>query len=93
MVNELVTHMTRATAPTPSVETILHGCLPFRFVDHTHADAVLAITNTPGGEARIRALYGDAVIVIPYLMPGFDLAQAVAREFSARRRRARSAWC
>ena len=81
MVNELVTHMTRATAPTPSVETILHGCLPFRFVDHTHADAMLAITNTPGGEARIRALYGDAVIVIPYLMPGFDLAQAVAREF------------
>jgi rhamnose utilization protein RhaD (predicted bifunctional aldolase and dehydrogenase)/NAD(P)-dependent dehydrogenase (short-subunit alcohol dehydrogenase family) len=81
MVNELVTHMTRASAPTPSVETILHGCLPFRFVDHTHADAVLAITNTPGGEARVRALYGDDVIVIPYLMPGFDLAQAVAREF------------
>jgi rhamnose utilization protein RhaD (predicted bifunctional aldolase and dehydrogenase)/NAD(P)-dependent dehydrogenase (short-subunit alcohol dehydrogenase family) len=81
MVNELVTHMTRASAPTPSVETILHGCLPFRFVDHTHADAVLAITNTPGGEARVRALYGDDAIVIPYLMPGFDLAQAVAREF------------
>ncbi len=82
MVNELVTHMLRATAPTPSVETILHGCVPFKYVDHTHADAVLAITNTPGGEARIRALYGDAVIVIPYLMPGFDLAQAVAREFA-----------
>ena len=84
MVNELVTHMTRATAPAPSVETILHGCMPFRFVDHTHADAVLSITNTPGGEARIRELYGDAVIVIPYLMPGFDLAQAVAREFKRR---------
>lgn len=82
MVNELVTHMLRATAPTPSVETILHGCVPFKYVDHTHADAVLAITNTPGGEARIRALYGDAVIVIPYLMPGFDLAKAVAREFA-----------
>jgi rhamnose utilization protein RhaD (predicted bifunctional aldolase and dehydrogenase)/NAD(P)-dependent dehydrogenase (short-subunit alcohol dehydrogenase family) len=81
MVNELVTHLTRATAPTPSVETILHGCLPFRFVDHTHADAVLAITNTPGGEARIRELYGDTVVVIPYFMPGFDLAQAVVREF------------
>ena len=84
MVSELVTHMTRATAPAPSVETILHGCMPFRFVDHTHADAVLAITNTPGGEARIRELYGDAVIVIPYLMPGFDLAQAVAREYKRR---------
>jgi rhamnose utilization protein RhaD (predicted bifunctional aldolase and dehydrogenase)/NAD(P)-dependent dehydrogenase (short-subunit alcohol dehydrogenase family) len=82
MVNELVTHMLRAGAPTPSIETILHGCMPFKFVDHTHADAVLAITNTPGGEARVRELYGGAVIVIPYLMPGFDLAQAVAREFA-----------
>ena len=82
MVNELVTHMLRASAPVPSIETILHGCMPFRFVDHTHADAVLAITNTPGGEKRIRELYGNAVIVIPYLMPGFDLAQAVAREFA-----------
>jgi len=82
MVNELVTHMLRASAPAPSVETILHGCMPARFVDHTHADAVLAITNTPGGEARIREIYGAAVIVIPYLMPGFDLARAVAREFT-----------
>ena len=81
MVNELVTHMVRASAPTPSIETILHGCIPHRFVDHTHADAVLAVTNTPGGEARIRAIYGDSVIVIPYLVPGFDLAQAVAREY------------
>jgi rhamnose utilization protein RhaD (predicted bifunctional aldolase and dehydrogenase)/NAD(P)-dependent dehydrogenase (short-subunit alcohol dehydrogenase family) len=81
MVNELVTHMLRASAPVPSIETILHGCMPFRYVDHTHADAVLAITNTPGGERRIRELYGETVIVIPYFMPGFDLAQAVAREF------------
>lgn len=82
MVNELTTQLTRASAPTPSVETILHACLPFRFVDHTHADAVLAITDTPDGEQRIRRLYGDAVVVIPYFMPGFDLAQAVAREFA-----------
>jgi len=81
MVNELLTHMLRADAPAPSVETILHGCMPHKYVDHTHADAVLAITNTPGGEARIRAVYGDEIIVIPYLMPGFDLAQVVAREF------------
>jgi len=82
MVNELVTHMLRATAPVPSVETILHACMPHKYVDHTHADAVLAITNTPDGDARIRAVYGDSVVVIPYLMPGFDLAQAVAREFA-----------
>ena len=81
MVNELVTHMLRAASPAPSIETILHGCIPFKFVDHTHADAVLAITNTPGGEARIRSIYGESVVVVPYLMPGFDLARAVAREF------------
>jgi rhamnose utilization protein RhaD (predicted bifunctional aldolase and dehydrogenase)/NAD(P)-dependent dehydrogenase (short-subunit alcohol dehydrogenase family) len=82
MVNELVTHMVRAAAPAPSIETILHGCMPYKFVDHTHADALLAITNTPNGEKRVRELYGDSVVVIPYLMPGFDLARAVAREFA-----------
>ena len=83
MVNELVTHMTRASAPAPSVETILHAILPHKYVDHTHADAVLSITNTAGGEARIREIYGDRVVVIPYVMPGFDLAQSCALRFPA----------
>jgi rhamnose utilization protein RhaD (predicted bifunctional aldolase and dehydrogenase)/NAD(P)-dependent dehydrogenase (short-subunit alcohol dehydrogenase family) len=81
MVNELVTQVTRAGAPAPSVETILHAVLPHKFVDHTHADAVLAITNTAGGEARIREIYGDDVVIVPYVMPGFDLAKACARKF------------
>jgi rhamnose utilization protein RhaD (predicted bifunctional aldolase and dehydrogenase)/NAD(P)-dependent dehydrogenase (short-subunit alcohol dehydrogenase family) len=83
MVNELRTHMTRATAPTPSVEAILHAILPHRFVDHTHADAVVTVTNAPGGEERVRAIYGDAVVVIPYVMPGFDLARLCAERFPA----------
>jgi len=83
MVNELATHLTRASAPAPSVEAILHANLPYKWVDHTHADAVLTITNTADGEARIRALYGDAVVVIPYVMPGFDLARLVAERFPA----------
>jgi rhamnose utilization protein RhaD (predicted bifunctional aldolase and dehydrogenase)/NAD(P)-dependent dehydrogenase (short-subunit alcohol dehydrogenase family) len=81
MVNELVTHMTRVSAPAPSVETILHAILPYKYVDHTHADAVLSITNTPDGEARIRELYGNQVVVIPYIMPGFDLARLCAQLF------------
>ncbi len=81
MVNELATHMTRAGAPAPSIETILHGLLPFRYVDHTHADAVLSITNAPGGEKRVREVYGDRVVIVPYVMPGFDLAAVCAREF------------
>ena len=80
MVNELATHMLDARAPAPSVETILHASLPYKFVDHTHADAVLAVTNTADGERRIREIYGDAVVVIPYVMPGFDLARHCARE-------------
>lgn len=81
MVNQLVTHMTQASAPTPSVETILHALLPYKYVDHTHADAVLSITNTADGEARIRELYGNLVVVIPYVMPGFDLARLCALRF------------
>jgi len=81
MVNELATHMLRASAPAPSIETILHACLPHKFVDHTHADALLAVTNAPEGERRIREIYGDTVVIIPYVMPGFDLARLCAREY------------
>ena len=82
MVNEMVTHMTRASAPVPSVEAILHAILPFKYVDHTHADALLTVSNSVDGENRIRAIYGDLVVVIPYVMPGFDLARVCAEEFS-----------
>ncbi|HSS45974.1 MAG TPA: class II aldolase/adducin family protein, partial [Burkholderiales bacterium] len=78
MVNELKTHMTRASAPAPSIETILHAILPHKYVDHTHADAVITVTNTDNGEARIREIYGDSEVVVPYVMPGFDLARVCA---------------
>ena len=83
MVNQLVSHMLKAAAPAPSIETILHGLMPQKFVDHTHADAVLAVTNTRDGERRIREIYGKRCVVIPYLIPGFDLAQFCAKEFRA----------
>lgn len=69
--------MTDPGAPTPSVEAILHAIIPFAYVDHTHADAVVAVSNTTGGEARIREIYGDRVLVVPYVMPGFALARKV----------------
>jgi rhamnose utilization protein RhaD (predicted bifunctional aldolase and dehydrogenase)/NAD(P)-dependent dehydrogenase (short-subunit alcohol dehydrogenase family) len=83
MVNQLVTHQTRAAAPVPSVEAILHAILPYQYVDHTHANAIIVITNTAEGEARIREIYGDTVVVIPYVMPGFDLARLCAERFAA----------
>jgi rhamnose utilization protein RhaD (predicted bifunctional aldolase and dehydrogenase)/NAD(P)-dependent dehydrogenase (short-subunit alcohol dehydrogenase family) len=81
MVQELRAAMTDPSAPTPSVETILHALLPYRFVDHTHADALLAITNTADGEKRVREIYGDSAVVLPYVMPGFDLARVAAQRF------------
>ncbi len=81
MLNELNTRLLRAGAPSPSVETLLHAILPHPYVDHTHADAVLSISNTPDGEKRIRGIFGDRVVVIPYVMAGFDLAALCAREF------------
>ena len=79
MVREQRVAMLDPTAPNPSVEAILHAGIPFRYVDHTHADAVVTLTNTPDGEARIRALYGERVLYIPYVMPGFVLAREVFR--------------
>ncbi|MDQ3081418.1 MAG: class II aldolase/adducin family protein, partial [Gemmatimonadota bacterium] len=83
MVNELVTHTTRSSAPVPSVEAILHALLPYRFVDHTHADAIVSITNTANGAERIAEIYGDTVVIIPYVMPGFALARSCAELFPA----------
>ena len=82
MVNELKTQLTNSSAPAPSVETILHAILPFKYVDHTHADAVVTISNTANGEDRIREIYGERVVIVPYVMPGFDLAKDVGRLFS-----------
>ncbi len=69
--------MTNPSAPNPSVEAILHAIIPFKYVDHTHTDAVVIITNTQGGEDKIKELYGNKVLIIPYIMPGFVLAKLI----------------
>lgn len=79
MVNELITHQTRSSAPIPSVEAILHAIIPYVYVDHTHADAVVAISNSVNGEAILRELYKETVIYVPYIMPGFDLSRLCAQ--------------
>lgn len=77
MMRELRLALLDPGAPTPSVEAILHALIPLRYVDHTHADAVVAISNTANGEQILRELYGDEVLVLPYVMPGFILAKQV----------------
>lgn len=69
--------------PAPSVEAILHAVLPHRFVDHTHADAVVTLTNTPAGEALVKEVFGHRVAVVPYVMPGFQLARLCAQQVAA----------
>ncbi len=69
--------MTNPNAPNPSVETILHAIIPYTFVDHTHADAVVTITNSPNGRQRIAELYGPNMLIVPYVMPGFILAKTI----------------
>ncbi len=76
MVDQLRTHLLRADSLTPSIEALVHAFLPGIYVDHTHADAILALTNREGGEEAVREALGDDVIVLPYVTPGFKLALA-----------------
>jgi rhamnose utilization protein RhaD (predicted bifunctional aldolase and dehydrogenase) len=78
MLAELRRALLDSAAPTPSVETLLHAFLPHRYIDHSHADAILALTNQSGGEARVRALLGERVAWVPYVMPGLALAKRAA---------------
>lgn len=78
MARELRCSLTNPGAPMPSVEAILHALLPGKFVDHTHADAFISLCNTPEGERHVREIYGDRIVIIPYVMPGFKLARLCA---------------
>jgi len=69
-------------SPNPSVETFLHAFLPFKFVDHTHADAVLNVTNRPEGLNFCKKVFGNKVSVVPYVMPGFMLAKKINEIYS-----------
>ncbi|PIQ96183.1 MAG: bifunctional aldolase/short-chain dehydrogenase [Nitrospinae bacterium CG11_big_fil_rev_8_21_14_0_20_56_8] len=81
MVNEQRTHLLDASSPNPSVETLLHAFLPHKFIDHSHADAILVIANQPNSESLCREIYGGALGIVPYIMPGFDLARAAAEMY------------
>ena len=78
MVNAQRRELLDSAAPNPSVETLLHAFLPAKFVDHTHASAVLAVTDQPDGAELCADIYGDRAAVVPYVMPGFALAKLAA---------------
>jgi rhamnose utilization protein RhaD (predicted bifunctional aldolase and dehydrogenase)/NAD(P)-dependent dehydrogenase (short-subunit alcohol dehydrogenase family) len=75
---DMVTYQRRSllnpSSPNPSIETLLHAFLPHTYIDHTHATAVLSLTNQKDGEKIISEVYGVRVGIVPYVKPGFDLA-------------------
>ncbi|MFL6244567.1 MAG: class II aldolase/adducin family protein, partial [Thermoanaerobaculia bacterium] len=83
MVDYLAKCLIDPVSARPSIETLLHAFLPARAVLHTHADAILALTNTRGREETVRACFGDSVILVPYRRPGFRLSRDVADAFDA----------
>lgn len=78
MVNELRQASLDATAPTASIEALLHAHLPGRVALHSHADAIVAVTDRDVPDDEIAAALGPRVAVLPYVMPGFPLARLVA---------------
>ncbi|MCB9584155.1 MAG: bifunctional aldolase/short-chain dehydrogenase [Polyangiaceae bacterium] len=77
MVKALRSQMLDANSPTPSVEALLHALIPGKYVDHTHADAALALLDRPNGRELATEVWGTEALVLPYVMPGFVLARAV----------------
>ncbi len=92
MVNEFRTHLIRVDAPTPSIETLVHAFLPPPYIDHTHADAILALTNQENGLKVTTEALGGGVIVLDYVTPGFELAKAAAAAFEAQPRAKGMVW-
>ncbi len=77
MVKEQRAALRNSDAPNPSIEAILHAIVPFAFVDHTHTDAIVTISNTPNGKETLQQIYGDNVLLIDYVMPGFILSKEI----------------
>lgn len=69
------------SSPNPSVETLLHAFLPAKFIDHTHSISLLAIADQPNAESLCKEIFGNRVAIVPYVMPGFDLALLAANCF------------
>jgi rhamnose utilization protein RhaD (predicted bifunctional aldolase and dehydrogenase)/NAD(P)-dependent dehydrogenase (short-subunit alcohol dehydrogenase family) len=75
MVNVQRSNLLDAKSPNPSVETLLHAFLPHKYIDHTHSNAVLALTDQPDGAELAADVYGKRAALVPYVMPGFALAK------------------
>lgn len=85
MVALLRANLLDPASPNPSIETLLHAFLPAKFVDHSHAAAVLVLVNQPDAAEIGRRIYGRRLAIVPYVMPGYDLSIEAAKIFDANR--------
>ena len=83
MVDYLAHALQEPSSPRPSIETLLHGFLPATAVIHTHADAVVSLTNNHRSREVLREVYGEDVIPLAYRRPGFLISREVAQTFAA----------
>ncbi len=83
MVNAARTRLLDASAPNPSVETLLHAFLPHRFIDHSHADAILSLADQADADALAAEVFDGRLALVPYIMPGFALAKLAAEVYEA----------
>ncbi len=81
MVNAQRTNLLDSASPNPSVETLLHAFLPHKFIDHTHSNAVLALSDQENGDALCHDVFGERMGYVPYIMPGFALAKKAAQVY------------
>jgi rhamnose utilization protein RhaD (predicted bifunctional aldolase and dehydrogenase)/NAD(P)-dependent dehydrogenase (short-subunit alcohol dehydrogenase family) len=92
MADEFRAHLFNPHAPTPSIEALAHAFLPHKFIDHTHADAMLALTNQSEARKRVQEAMGEDVIVLDYAKPGFKLAKAAAAAYESRSKSRGMVW-
>lgn len=77
MVDYLVRSMLHPSMPRPSIETLMHAFIPFPHVDHTHPDSIVTLCNLAEGKEMVKEIFGDEVVWIDYVRPGFSLAKQV----------------
>src|SRR5262245_37548179 len=83
MVDYFAHALMEPSSPRPSIETPLHGFLPAEAIIHTHADAIVSLTNNDRCADVLREVYGGDVVSLAYLRPGFPIAKQVAQVFDA----------
>lgn len=81
MVNAQRQCLLDTSSPNPSIETLLHAFLPHKYIDHTHSTPFLALANLANATEVTKKVFGDVVGIVPYVMPGFNLAKTAYEVF------------